>query len=95
MTMRVMPPADGLHPNITVNGRAYSCALGSSIIVPDCDGLVMAANGWTNASFGGSGTTAQRPANPKQGAEYHDETLGKVIRFDGKVWRNLADGSAA
>jgi hypothetical protein len=97
MTMRVMPPADGLHPSITVNKRDYTCALGSTIDVPDCDGLVMLANGWTEASIGGSGATAARPDPVKagKGATFHDTTLGKVIRSDGKVWRNPDNGAAA
>lgn len=93
MTMIVMPPADGLHPSITVNGRSYTCALGSSISVPDQDGAVMLHNGWIAASVGGSGTTAQRPANPKKGQEYHDTTLGYVIRFDGLNWRSPNTGA--
>lgn len=94
MTMQVSPPADGLHNSITVFGRTYTCALGSQISVPDQDGLAMIANGWLAASLGGSGTTAQRPANPPRGAEFHDTTLGKVIRFDGKSWRDPNGGAA-
>lgn len=94
MTMQVMPPADGNHGTILVNGRSYTCALGSVISVPDQDGAVMIANGWTAASVGGSGATAARPASPKQGAEFHDSTLGYVIRFDGKNWRNPNTGAA-
>jgi hypothetical protein len=94
MTMQVMPPADGVHGSIVVNGRSYSCALGSSISVPDQDGLVMLANGWTAASIGGSGATSARPANPKKGQEFHDTTLGFVIRFDGAAWRNPNSGAS-
>ena len=94
MTHRLMPPADGAHGSITVNGRAYSCALGSTVDVPDQDAYVMIANGWTTASTGGVGTSAQRPANPKKGDEFHDSTLGFTIKFDGKVWRNPTSGAA-
>jgi hypothetical protein len=94
MTMQVMPPADGLHPSIRVNGRDYTCALGSEISVPDCDGAVMLSNGWTAASSGGSGATAARPSNPGRGQHFHDTTLGFVIVFDGKVWRNPNSGAA-
>jgi hypothetical protein len=93
-THRMMPPADGLHGTITVNGRTYTCALGATVDVPDVDGLVMAANGWTLASVGGAGTTTSRPANPKKGDEFHDTTLGYTIRYDGKAWRNPTSGAA-
>jgi hypothetical protein len=95
MTMRMMPPADGLHGSIEVNGRKYSCALGSTIDVPDCDGVVMAANGWLAANDGGTGPTASRPAAPAKGQEFHDTTLGKIIRYDGKAWRDPHTGAAA
>jgi hypothetical protein len=95
MTMQLMPPADGNHGSIRVNGRDYSCALGSTITVPDADGFVMIANGWLAASVGGSGATAQRPSNPLKGQEFHDTTLGFVIRYDGKAWRNPNSGAAA
>lgn len=94
MTTRVFPPADGLRPAINVNGRAYSCALGSSLDVPDQDAAVMTANGWTAAANGQVGATAARPANPARGQDFHDTTLGKSIRFDGKVWRDPASGAA-
>jgi hypothetical protein len=92
--MRMMPPADGLRPAINVNGRSYTCALGSTIDVPDQDGAIMAANGWTQAAVGQSGTTAARPSAPAKGDEYHDTNLGYVVKFDGKVWRNPHTGAA-
>lgn len=96
MTHRLMPPADGLHPSIIVNGRSYTCALGSTIDVPDADANVMMANGWTTASTGGVGTTAQRPSAvvAGKGGEFHDSTLGFTIKSDGKVWRNPTSGAA-
>ena len=95
MTQRLMPPADGLHPTITVNGRSYTCALGSTIDVPDQDAFVMMHNGWVEAANGGgAGATAVRPPNPLRGQEFHDTTLGYNIKFDGKVWRNPTSGAA-
>lgn len=94
MTYRMMPPGEGLHGTIKVNGRSYTCALGSTIDVPDVDGPVMMANGWTTASTGGVGATSARPTNPTQGQEFHDTTLGYTIKFEGKVWRNPTNGAA-
>jgi hypothetical protein len=104
MTMRVFPPASGLRPAIKVNGRDYTCALGSYLDVPDQDAAVMLSNGWTGATSGAgpgglggkTGTTAQRPsAVGIRGADYFDTTLGLVIRSDGMIWRNPATGAAA
>lgn len=92
-THRMMPPASG-PTTIIVNGRTYSCAVGSTIDVPDFDGAIMAANGWVLASVGGAGTTANRPASPLKGAEFHDTTLGYTIKYDGKTWRNPSTGAA-
>lgn len=94
MTMRVMPPADGLHPTITVNGRSYTCALGSTIDVPDADGVVMLHNGWSAAATGGAGATAARPINPPKNTYFHDTTLGFNIVWDGRTWRNPTSGAA-
>jgi hypothetical protein len=92
--IRMMPPADGLHPNFTANGRAYTCALGSTIDVPDFDAVVLRANGWVASTTGGVGATAARPATPSRGQMFHDTTLGLNIVFDGKVWRNPTSGAA-
>jgi hypothetical protein len=37
---------------------------------------------------------ARRPAAPAKGDEYHDTTVGFVIKFDGKVWRNPHSGAS-
>lgn len=95
MTQRVLPPASGLSPSINISGRVYACALGASIDVPDADASIMVANGWTAAANqGGAGSTAQRPAAPGRGAEFHDTTLGKNIHFDGLRWRDPTSGAA-
>lgn len=98
MTTRVSPPADSKHPTITVNGRVYTCNLGSTIDIPDHDAAVMAANGWH--SHGLVTTTAGRPtlasgANPVQikGVPLIDSTLGAVVIFDGVQWRNMLTGA--
>jgi hypothetical protein len=88
-----MPPGDGNHGTITVNGRKYTCALGSTIDVIDQDAAVMMANGWTTASVGGVGSTSNRPTNPVQGQEFHDTTLGYTIKYEGRNWRNPSTGA--
>lgn len=94
---QMMPPPDGSHNPITVGGRVYSCAVGSTISVPSTDGYTMSANGWIPASVGGSGPTSSRPdaSAVSKGAEFHDTTLGKVIVFDGKGWRDPHTGASA
>jgi len=94
MTHRLMPPDDGLHGTITVNGRTYTATLGSTIDVPDQDAFVMMANGWITASSSGANTTANRPANPTKGQTFHDTTLGFNIIWTGKAWRNPTSGAA-
>jgi hypothetical protein len=49
--MHVSPPTDGSRNPITVNGRSYSCAVGQALTVPDQDGFVMRANGWTQVAY--------------------------------------------
>ena len=92
MTHRMMPPADGLRPTITVNGRTYTCALGATIDVPDADSDVMIVNGWTRASDSGVGNV--RPQKALKNQVFHDTTLNLNIFFDGKVWRNPNTGAA-
>lgn len=92
--IRLFPPPDGNHPTIAVNGRTYTCAQGATVDVPDFDANVMMANGWTRAASGGVGATTARPANPSNGMQFHDTTLGYTIVWEGKAWRNPATGAA-
>lgn len=91
--VRVMPPADGLHPTITAHGRSYTCATGSFLDVPEQDAAVMTSNGWT-AVARAVGVTAARPANPIKNQTFLDSTLGYNIVWDGKAWRNPISGAA-
>lgn len=92
-TMRLMPPSTGA-TSITVNNRLYSCAVGSTIDVPGFDAYIMLANGWLASAAHSTGTTANRPVNPKKGTQFLDTTLGALIVFDGKTWRNHQTGAA-
>lgn len=100
--MQVMAPGSGKAGSITVNGRSYTCALGSVITVPFHDGQALMANGWIPVCANGSGTTADRPipgSTPlfqqgRPGGSFHDTTIGVVIVWDGFAWRNPLTGAA-
>lgn len=94
MNIQVHPPGAG-KTTTTVNGRSYTATPGTPITVPDFDAVELVANGWIETASGGSGTTAQRPSSPKAGTSYHDTTLGAIVKFDGKAWRNALTGAAA
>jgi hypothetical protein len=94
----MIPPAVGGGNNpITLNGRTYTA--GAFIDMPDFDGSVAAANGWTIMGY--VGTTAQRPTpqDPAPilsvGLKYVDTTLGKLVSWDGSTWRDPVTGLAA
>jgi hypothetical protein len=99
---QMLPPASsafGPNPCTVAPGRTYGCVVGSTLLVPDFDGLTLQSNGWTIAAPGGAGTTAQRPVNSATspllaGTSYLDMTLGYTIIWDGKTWRNKATGAA-
>lgn len=91
---RLIPPAGG--SNITVNGRTYLVAVGAQDVV-EWDSFTLEANGWTAVAV--SGTTAQRPTaslpNQNQGpihlalgTKFFDSTVGALITWDGKNWRD-------
>lgn len=95
--IRMMPP-NNVATTTTINGRTYTCAAGATIDIPDFDARVLGANGWVNAAGNGIvestvGTTAQRPARPSPGQTFHDTTLGFIVAFDGRSWRNPATGA--
>ncbi|WP_271024967.1 hypothetical protein [Rhizobium sp. RCAM05973] len=94
MTMRLMPPSNGFNNPITINGRKYTCVADSTVDVPDHDAQVMLANGWIATAGGGAAATASRPVNPPVGTTFHDTTLGKIIVWDGKKWRDYSSGAA-
>lgn len=98
MTTRLMPPGDGLHNTIIVNGRTYTQTPGNTLDVPDFDAVIMTANGWLPAERDATvGTTAQRPANPTHGQTFIDTTASALITYDakGKTWRHHLTGASA
>jgi len=101
MEYRMLPPGDGSKNPFTTNGRAYSCALGSSIDVPEADAGVLAANGW--ALLGPSGPTSSRPRGDIRHGDILAVGLGNLfvdtdsnspIWWDGQAWRTFSGGAA-
>jgi hypothetical protein len=85
------PPANGA--TTTINGRTYKGAPGTALVVPDYDGIELAANGWIYAEE--AGTTAQRPtAALFVGRRFNDSTVGSVVVWDGKVWRHATTSAS-
>jgi len=86
-----------------VNGRPYSCAVGSTIDVNEADANALQVQGFV--SLGTVGATANRPAYPPTnnsdpryaamgpGIEYLDSTLGKCIIWNGAMWIDAATGA--
>ena len=96
-TLRMLPPGDGKHNSLTVAGRTYSCALGSTVDVPDFDASIFLANGWVTGSTasGGMGVTSARPKTGLYpGIMFHDTTLGYTVVWDGYAWRNPTTGAS-
>jgi len=92
MNIRMMPPGLGSN-SIKVNGRTYTCAVGSTVDVPDFDAAVLFANGWI-ATPGGVGPTTARPSNPPANTQFNDTTVGSVVAWDGKTWRHVQSGAS-
>jgi hypothetical protein len=99
MTVQVTPGV-GAPTTVTVpGGRTYTCAIGSTIQVPDSDALILLANSWLR-SANATGTTAARPTAVAGGAiplnyEYYDTTLSVNVMWNGKNWVKHTDGSIA
>lgn len=91
-TVQMHAPASGA--TTTVNGRKYVGVAGTPQNVPDFDATALEANGWIITAPGGTGTTAQRPAAPAVGLQYHDTTVAAIVKWDGKAWRNVLTGAS-
>jgi len=94
-------PNDGVVPPLVEPGRTYVGSPGTVLDVPEFDATPLQAQGWFPVCFGlpaleqgGSGPTANRPANPLGGKHYFDTTLGKLAVWDGAAWRDPGSGSA-
>lgn len=96
---QLLPPGNKPTAVTTVNGRTYTCALGSVLAnVPEFDADQLEANGWIRVAVQSSGSTAQRPSvtnkNLPRNYHYFDNTLGYIIVWDGKLWRNPNSGAS-
>lgn len=102
LNIRMLPPVGLTNRSRTANGRSYSGAPGQVFDVPDMDADRL--EGWIAVCP--SGTTAERPVANGQaptvatqpyvitpGFEFLDTTLGKMIIWDGQVWRDPVTGS--
>jgi hypothetical protein len=98
MNIRMLPPVNVAFQTRVVNNRTYSGTPGSAIDVPDFDASQLEANGWIRIAP--SGPTSARPAGtlPPYPATsetwFFDETISKLIVYDGATWRDPATGSA-
>ncbi len=97
MNWRMFPPNAVREQTRTVNGRTYSGTPGSVLSVPEQDGQILQANGWTSIAPSGPASPAGRQdrhlRRPPR-AQFFDETLGKLIVFDGQTWRDPLNGNA-
>ncbi len=98
MNWRLFPPIAVSDRTRIVNRRTYSGQPGTVVSVPEQDGQMLQANGWTYIAP--SGPTSARQAGKTglyaahRGAQFFDETLGKLIVFDGQTWRDPLNGNA-
>lgn len=100
--IRLLPPGAAASTTTAVpGGRSYTCALGTTLDVPDFDAPILQANGWTPATLapkgqqGEVGTSVQRPTNPKKNQPFLDTTVGRIVVWDGKNWRDHVTGLIA
>ena len=98
MLWRMLGTGNVQYQAMKVNGRSYSAAEGQPLDVPDFDGAMLQANGWTFVAP--SGPTAARPSGTtgayqaSRGTQFFDVSLGLLIEHDGTTWRNPATGAA-
>jgi len=100
-TFRMLPPVSVGEQTRVINGRTYSASPGVALDIFDSDAQTLSANGWLKVAL--SGPSSARPSpNPNgtppylaaAGFHYIDTTLGKLVVFDGQVWRDPLTGNA-
>ena len=95
--VQLSPPANQASTTThTPFGRAYTCAAGQTISVPDFDAVVLQANGWTLSGNITMGPSTKRPVlTASQTAQHFDTTLGKVIYWTGAHWFDASGNQVA
>jgi hypothetical protein len=95
-TYNAMPPkptvASQTSITATVNGRTYTCAVGSSIQVPDFDAFELSANGWGVLPYVPTG--GSRPSAPIAWQIWYDANPGTTIWWNGSGWVRPSNGNA-
>ncbi|PNG27642.1 hypothetical protein [Methylocella silvestris] len=94
----VLPPGNGLRNSQSVGGVVFSCQPGSTLTVPRSVAQALSAAGWLiGAQVVTSATRPARQAAQPNGAprpeefgeSVFDQTIGKLIIWDGWTWRDL------
>lgn len=99
MNVRMFPPNNISGQTQTVNGRVYTAVPGNYLDVNLADAFVLVSNGWTRAC--NTGATSDRPSSTlppdlyEKSRPFFDQTLSKIVIFDGQTWRDPATGAAA
>lgn len=88
--VRIMCHGSGVATS--VQGK-YKAAAGTMMDTFDdsAEYLQLTSNGWLRVAV--VGTTAERPVQPHAPSTFVDTTLGKMIVYDGVVWRDPSSGS--
>ena len=89
--MRLLIPPAAEQLALEVNGRRYGAEAGQTIDAPESEALILATKGWV--LLGQAGTSEERPALPRAGDRFLDDSLGLELIFDGADWRNSATGA--
>jgi hypothetical protein len=100
---QVVMPSDVCQNPYIIPGttRKYSCSVGSSIVVPGDDAMVLKNAGWIGGELNtpsGAGPTSGRPlGNLQIGTTYHDTTLSTIIIYAGPKtgWVHHSTGAAS
>ena len=94
-TYNAMPPkpmaASQTSVTTTVNGRTYTCAVGSSIQVPAFDAFELSANGW--GIIEDIATGASRPPHRPSWRIYFDANAATTIWWNGSGWVRPSSGA--
>ena len=89
---RLFPPSDRRAQTVWINGRVYASRGGRYVDAPASDALELVCADWSLA--GPVGQTTDRPRDAHPGMTFFDQTLGRAVVWDGRVWRCPFSGEA-